>query len=115
MNVKVDDILQFKSRDFSETYNTANGSIQFTISENILKIESRNNGVNSGAPIEEIAIKDALGKIPYEQRICVVLHYVEGFKYREIAETMGISEEAVRKRVTRGVQVFRRLYDRGEK
>jgi DNA-directed RNA polymerase specialized sigma24 family protein len=44
----------------------------------------------------------------------VVLHYVEGFMYREIAETMGISEEAVRKRVTRGVQVFRRLYDGGE-
>lgn len=88
--------------------------VTFIPFENILKSESRNNGTNPGTPVEEIAIKEALSKIPYEQRICVVLHYVEGFKYREIAETMGISEEAVRKRVTRGVQVFRRLYDRGE-
>ncbi len=83
--------------------------------ENMLKSESRNNGIGPETPVEEIAIKDALNKIPYKQRICVVLHYVEGFKYREIAETMGISEEAVRKRVARGVQVFRRSYDGGDK
>jgi RNA polymerase sigma-70 factor (ECF subfamily) len=64
-------------------------------------------------PTERIAISDALIQIPYEKRICLVLHYVEGFRYREIAETLGISEEAVRKRISRGKQIFKRLYDGG--
>ncbi len=59
-------------------------------------------------------IRDTLAKIPREQRICMVLHFVEGFKYREIADTLGISEEAVRKRVARGSLEFRRLYSSEE-
>jgi len=51
-------------------------------------------------------------KIPEEQRTCLVLHFVEGFKYREIAETLGCSEEAVRKRVARGKKLFIGLYNR---
>ncbi|MFC1947483.1 RNA polymerase sigma factor [Chloroflexota bacterium] len=55
-----------------------------------------------------IAIKEALLKVPYKNRVCMVLHFFEGFKYREIAETLGISKEAVRKRVARGSLEFRR-------
>jgi RNA polymerase sigma-70 factor (ECF subfamily) len=62
---------------------------------------------------ESAAIQEALCKIPDEQRTCVVLHFVEGFKYREIAETLGISEEAVRKRVARGRKIFIEHYNRG--
>ena len=40
----------------------------------------------------------------------MVLHFVEGFRYREIAEIIGISEEAVRKRVARGSQRFKAEY-----
>ena len=40
----------------------------------------------------------------------MLLHFIEGFTYREIAATMGISEEAVRKRVARGSREFKRLY-----
>jgi RNA polymerase sigma-70 factor, ECF subfamily len=57
-----------------------------------------------------LAIKEALLKVPYKNRVCIVLHFIEGFKYREIAETLGISKEAVRKRVTRGSLEFRRHY-----
>ncbi len=60
-----------------------------------------------------IAIEEALLKLPNKLRDCLVLHFVEGFKYREIAEILGISEEAVRKRVTRGSLVFRQLYCAG--
>jgi len=63
--------------------------------------------------IENITIKETLNKVPREQRICMVLHFMEGFKYREIAETLGISEEAVRKRVARGSDEFRRVYGSG--
>ena len=61
---------------------------------------------------ETLAINEALLKIPEEQRTCLVLHFVEGFKYREIAETLGCSEDAVRKRVARGRKLFIGLYDR---
>jgi RNA polymerase sigma-70 factor (ECF subfamily) len=64
--------------------------------------------------VEEMAIQEALCKVPPEQRVCLVLHFVEGFKYREIAETLGISEDAVRKRVSKGKQIFQRLYSGGE-
>lgn len=87
--------------------------ISFIPFENLIKSEPEGNRTNPENTIEELAIKEVFSQIPYEQRVCLVLHYVEGFRYREIAETMGISEEAVRKRVTRGVQVFRRLYEGG--
>jgi RNA polymerase sigma-70 factor (ECF subfamily) len=59
---------------------------------------------------QQIAIEESLLRVPYDQRKCLVLHFIEGFKYREIAQVEGISEEAVRKRVTRGSQEFRRVY-----
>jgi RNA polymerase sigma-70 factor (ECF subfamily) len=57
-----------------------------------------------------LAIKEALLKVSYRNRVCMVLHFIEGFKYREIAEILDISREAVRKRVTRGSLEFRRHY-----
>jgi RNA polymerase sigma-70 factor (ECF subfamily) len=73
---------------------------------------------NSGDHFEEkLAISEVLLKIPREQRVCMILHFVEGFKYMEIAVVMDISEEAVRKRVARGSKEFRKLYGKmgGEK
>ena len=59
---------------------------------------------------ENMAISEALQKVPEVQRACLVLRFVEGLKYGEIAETLGISEDAVRKRVVRGCEQFRRAY-----
>jgi len=61
---------------------------------------------------ESLELHEALLKVPEEQRTCLVLHFVEGFKYWEIAETLGCSEEAVRKRVARGKKIFISLYNR---
>lgn len=61
---------------------------------------------------ESLELHETLLKVPEEQRTCLVLHFVEGFKYREIAETLGCSEEAVRKRVARGKKLFISLYNR---
>jgi len=82
--------------------------IPFTAKEeNITSSENQ-----ADCPAERIAINEALLKIPEEQRTCLVLHFVEGFKYREIAETLECSEEAVRKRVARGKKLFIGLYNR---
>ncbi len=59
---------------------------------------------------ENMAIGEALCRVPRDQRVCLVLHFVEGFKYREIGQILDISEEAVRKRVARGKREFRRHY-----
>jgi len=72
-----------------------------------------NAGNQADCPDETLAIDEALLKIPGEQRTCLVLHFVEGFKYREIAETLGCSEEAVRKRVARGRKIFIEMYNQG--
>lgn len=61
-------------------------------------------------PGKDLEIEEALGRLPSDQRACLILHYVEGFRYREIGETLGISEDAVRKRVARGKQSFRKVY-----
>jgi RNA polymerase sigma-70 factor (ECF subfamily) len=62
---------------------------------------------------DNILVKQTLAKVPYEQRICLVLHYIEGFKYREIADILGITKEAVGKRVARGSKQFQVLYGEG--
>jgi len=60
---------------------------------------------------ERIVIEEVLLKVPQEQRVCMVLHFVEGLKYREVAEIIGISEDAVRMRVARGRQTFLKIYN----
>ena len=60
--------------------------------------------------IERMSIEESLIEVPRENRTCMVLHYIEGLKYKEIASVVGISEEAVRKRVARGNQRFRQAY-----
>jgi RNA polymerase sigma-70 factor (ECF subfamily) len=62
---------------------------------------------------EKIMVEAAMLKVPAEQRVCMMLHFVEGFKYKEIAQTIGISEDAVRMRVARGSQEFRKQYPGG--
>lgn len=62
---------------------------------------------------EKLSIEEALLKIPADQKVCLVLHFVDGFIYREIADILNITEDAVRKRVARGSKEFKRLYRRG--
>jgi RNA polymerase sigma-70 factor (ECF subfamily) len=63
---------------------------------------------------ERLAIEETLLQVSEEKRACLVLHFVEGLRYREIGEILGITEEAVRKRVARGSEDFRRAYRRQE-
>ncbi len=68
------------------------------------------NEVSSDDVEQSIIVQDIMLRIPYDQRQCMILYLVEGFKYREIAEVIGISEDAVRMRVARGRDVFIREY-----
>jgi RNA polymerase sigma factor (sigma-70 family) len=70
-----------------------------------------NIDINTEQKASEVAaVHEALLKVPEKLRVCMVLHFVDGFKHREIAQMLGISEDAVRMRVARGSQEFRKLY-----
>ena len=77
-------------------------------------IDTSNNNDPAEEIIKRLAVQEVLCRIAVQQRTCLVLHFVEGFKYREIARTLGISEDAVRMRVMRGQQAFRKLYSGGD-
>jgi RNA polymerase sigma-70 factor, ECF subfamily len=59
---------------------------------------------------DKIDVQRALLGVPIDQRTALVLHYVEGLKYREIADVLSTTEEAIRKRVARGSEAFRLAY-----
>jgi RNA polymerase sigma-70 factor, ECF subfamily len=78
-------------------------------------VNTSDNRDPAGEIIKRLTVEDVLCRIAVQQRTCLVLHFVEGFKYWEIAQTLGISEDAVRMRVMRGQQAFRKLYSGGDK
>lgn len=74
--------------------------------------ELRDTNTSPDAVPERMAIQEALMAVPLQRRECLVLHYVEGLKYKEIAGIADATEEAVRKRVSRGSKEFREAYRR---
>ena len=67
-------------------------------------------GTLSDSVNERLTVQQAMVRVPHDRRVHMVLHFVEGLKYREIAEIFGTSEEAVRKQVSRGSKDFREAY-----
>ncbi|HZU67526.1 MAG TPA: RNA polymerase sigma factor [Ktedonobacteraceae bacterium] len=57
-----------------------------------------------------ILVQQALGMLKPKDAAVLQLHYGSGFTYEEIGQVMGMSSEAVRKRVARGVEKFRAVY-----
>ncbi len=58
---------------------------------------------------EDTRLMDSLLLLPTKYREILLLHYVEGYQGREIAEMLGLSEAAVRKRLERGREKLRGL------
>jgi RNA polymerase sigma-70 factor, ECF subfamily len=57
-----------------------------------------------------ILIEQALGTMKPKDAAVLQLHYGNGFTYEEIGLVMEMSSEAVRKRVARSVEKFRKVY-----
>ena len=55
-------------------------------------------------------IEQALGTLKPVDAAVLQLHFGNGFTYEEIGTVLQMSSEAVRKRVARGVEKFRRVY-----
>lgn len=55
-------------------------------------------------------VQTALNQVPASLRAPLLLHTVHGFGYADIAQALGISEAAVKMRVSRARAVFRQAY-----
>jgi RNA polymerase sigma factor (sigma-70 family) len=55
---------------------------------------------------------DALGALPYRQRVALVLHYYEGLTQAEIADVLGCREGTVASLTHRGLAQLRRVIER---
>lgn len=47
-------------------------------------------------------LREALNALDEKQRLCVLLHYIEGYSVREVARMLGIGESAAKLRLMRG-------------
>ncbi|HEY7976514.1 MAG TPA: sigma-70 family RNA polymerase sigma factor [Ktedonobacterales bacterium] len=70
---------------------------------------------SGGSSLEDTVIgrellRAALNTLDDDDTVCLVLHYVAGERYGEIATRLNLSSEAVRKRVGRALTALRRAY-----
>lgn len=67
---------------------------------------------NLGVCEDNAQILELLISLEEKYRIVIHLHYVEGYKAREIASMLGISEAAVKKRLQRGREALKEIYEK---
>jgi RNA polymerase sigma-70 factor (ECF subfamily) len=63
-----------------------------------------------GAVPERDQVRQILATLPAEQSTALLLHSLEGYSYKEIADIQGCSVTAVRSRLARARQAFRDRY-----
>jgi RNA polymerase sigma-70 factor (ECF subfamily) len=67
------------------------------------------------ATIERLAVQAALETLSPKYRIPLVLYVYEECTVAEVAETLGLSVSAVKMRLSRGREMFRRAYQQQER
>ena len=67
---------------------------------------------NLGTSENNAQILGMLVSLEEKYRIVIHLHYVEGYKAGEIASMLGITEAAVKKRLQRGRDALREIYEK---
>jgi RNA polymerase sigma-70 factor (ECF subfamily) len=70
------------------------------------RLADRQGKFSRGA-VDKVALHDALAKLPVKQRDAVMLRYLTGRTFPEVAEAQGISEAAAKARVRRGLAALR--------
>lgn len=59
------------------------------------------------APAEDTPLLDRLMTLPDKVRVVLLLHYVEGYKVREIAARLHLNQSTVKMRLQKGRQLLR--------
>ena len=55
------------------------------------------------------ALREALDALEEKQRLCLLLHHIEGYSVKEVAAMLNIGESAVKQRLMRGRRKLREL------
>lgn len=72
--------------------------------------EARNIGIEEN----DYEIFELIMNLPAKYKIVLTLYYIEGYKSKEIAEIIDISEDAVRKRLQKGRELLKKLFETEE-
>lgn len=71
--------------------------------KNILRIQGRVRPVETlpdqTVPDYDMALRDLIDRLPEKQRLCVILHYMEGMSVQEVARVLRIPATTVRGRL----------------
>lgn len=94
--------------------------VSANISKNMLMFRKRRETVNI-EDIENIGIDrqdhetfELIMNLPAKYKIVMILYYVEGYKSKEIAEIIHISEDTVRKRLQKGRELLKKEFEKEE-
>ena len=82
--------------------------------EELVRLQSHSSTQRTASPEERYVARElliqALQQLAEEDAACLVLHVVSGERYKEIALQLGMTSEAVRKRVARALVTLRKIY-----
>ncbi len=59
-----------------------------------------------------IKLEQAIADLPDKQREVFLLHRIEGYKYKEISQILGLSQKAVEKRMSLALKELRKICDK---
>lgn len=68
------------------------------------------SGIEAGL-LQQMAVRTALETLPPKYRIPLVLYVCEGFTVTDIAMMLGLTASAVKMRLSRAREMFRRAYE----
>lgn len=74
-------------------------------------ISTLGRGPTQEAPVELHEIRRAVARLPRAQREPLLLHWLHGLKYEEVAEKMGIPHGTVQSRISRARQTLRTMLE----
>jgi len=101
-----------REESFFETWLTR---ILIRESNRILGKRGRRTEAEAAAPLpaqpESEAVRDALSELPDAERIAVGLHYMEGYKQKEIAALLGVPETVIKWRLRSGRKHLKQLLE----
>ena len=87
----------------NECYSVHRMKKAFAVSESLAEQETQ--------PLDYSDLYEAIYTLPKDVRMTVTLHYIEGYKVREIAQMMRVTEDVVKKRLAKGRSKLRTELD----
>ena len=74
----------------------------------IVSMETYQREEETGQRKDYSELYEAISRLPYEIRLCVILYYLEGYSVKEVAELMEVTESTVKNRLMRARKRLKR-------